>query len=149
MPAKNRKPAMIIGWREWIRFPDFDNVAIKAKIDTGAQTSAIHAWNIKTFSENGEDIAQFDLHPLQDDKKTIIRAKAPIVDCRNIKSSNGQTEERIVISTQIEIAGRTWPVELTLSRRDEMGYRMLLGRTAMKNQLIVDPSKSFCAGDYT
>ncbi len=137
---------MLIGWREWVRLPELGNAAIKVKVDTGAQTSAIHAWNIKVTESDDGRMAEFDLHPFQDDNKRKIHATAPVVDLRNIKSSNGQVQERVVIETPLEIAGRTWMIELTLTRRDEMGFRMLLGRTAMQGHLLVDPSHSFLAG---
>ncbi|MGH1350426.1 MAG: ATP-dependent zinc protease family protein [Methyloligellaceae bacterium] len=146
MAKRYHAPPMLIGWREWVRLPELGNAAVKVKVDTGAQTSAIHAWNIKVSENKKGRIATFDLHPLQDDNKTIIHAKAPVVDLRNIKSSNGQVQERVVIETPLELAGRTWMIELTLTRRDEMGFRMLLGRTAMQGHLLVDPSHSFLAG---
>ncbi len=146
MAKRYHAPPMLIGWREWVRLPELGNAAVKVKVDTGAQTSAIHAWNIKVSENKKERTATFDLHPLQDDNKTVVHARAPVVDVRKIKSSNGQVQERVVIETPLEIAGRTWMIELTLTRRDEMGFRMLLGRTAMQGHLLVDPSHSFLAG---
>ncbi len=148
MAKRYKAPPMMIGWREWVRFPDLGNAIVKAKVDTGAQTSAIHAWNIEVKEKKKQKVAFFDLHPFQDDNKTVIHTSAPVVDIRKIKSSNGQVQERIVIQTPMELAGRVWSIEMTLTRRDEMGFRMLLGRTAMQGQLIVDVSQSFLAGQY-
>ena len=127
--------------------PDLGGVRIKAKIDTGARTSAIHAWNIRQFTEDGKAWVSFDLHPVQRDNRTKIACRAPVHDIRRIRSSDGATQTRIVIRTRLTLGGSTWPIELTLTRRDQMGFRMLIGRTALKRRALVDPAKSFLCGD--
>ncbi|WP_291845612.1 ATP-dependent zinc protease [Maricaulis sp.] len=141
--AQPGAPSIVVGWREWVGLPELGAVRIKAKIDTGARTSAIHAWKIQPFEKEGENWVRFELHPNQDDNKTRIACEARVVDSRLIKSSNGQEQRRYVIRTSIRIGLHVWPIELTLTRRDEMGFRMLVGRTALKPGALVNPSKSF------
>ena len=136
----------VLGWREWIALPDLGIDAIKAKVDTGARTSALHAFRIKTFEEDGVRRVRFQVHPLQRRKRPSIECEAEVIDERRVTSSNGQKELRLVIKTPIEIGGKTWPVELTLTNRDEMSFRMLLGRQAVRGHAIIDPGRSFCAG---
>jgi hypothetical protein len=129
-----------------VELPDCAGVRVKAKIDTGARTSAIHAWKIKAFDRDGEPWVKFSLHPNQRDKKLAIPCEARIHDEREIRSSNGQLQTRFVIRTRLKLGNRTWPIDLTLSQRDEMGFRMLLGRTAMGGRTLIDPSASFLCG---
>jgi hypothetical protein len=136
-------PSIVVGWREWVSLPELGAVRVKAKIDTGARTSAIHAWKIQPFEKDGASWVRFELHPNQDDNKTRIACEAPVHDSRLIKSSNGQEQRRYVISTPLRMGPYVWPIELTLTRRDEMGFRMLVGRTALKPGALVNPSKSF------
>lgn len=136
----------VIGSEEWCRFPGLDLPAIKARVDSGAKTSSIHAFNIHTFRRQGNQWVSFEVHPIQNDRRTVIRCEQPIVDRRAVKSSSGVSETRYVISTQIELGDDSWEVELTLANRDSMGYRMLLGREAMSGRVLIDPSQSFCAG---
>ncbi len=119
---------------------------IKAKIDTGASTSALHAIHISRFQENGRDRVAFEVHPLQKRTDVTVRCVADIHDERHVTSSTGHREMRIVIRTPLLVAGRTWPIELTLANRDTMGFRMLLGRSAMHGRILVDPSASYLAG---
>ncbi|QJB58342.1 ATP-dependent zinc protease [Pseudodesulfovibrio sp. zrk46] len=137
---------MIIGWREWVGLPDLCVPAIKAKIDTGAKTSAIHAFDITPYSEGGVEYVSFSIHPLQGNDKVSIPCTAPLIDRRKVTNSGGQSQKRFVIGTTLQIAGRTWPIELTLTNRDHMKFRMLLGRNAMTGRLIVDPHLSMQAG---
>ena len=141
--AQPGAPSIVVGWREWVCLPDLGAVRVKAKIDTGARTSAIHAWKIQPFDKDGEAWVRFELHPNQDDNKTRIACEARVVDSRLIKSSNGQEQRRYVIRTAMQLGPHVWPIELTLTRRDEMGFRMLVGRTALKPGALVNPSKSF------
>jgi hypothetical protein len=138
-----RAPAIVVGWREWVGLPELGDARIKAKIDTGARTSAIHAWEIQPFEREGEDWVRFELHPNQGDNKTRIACEARVIDSRTIKSSNGQQQKRYVIRTPLRVGDHVWPIELTLTRRDEMGFRMLVGRTALKPRALVNPSKSY------
>ncbi len=142
----NQSNKLITGSEEWCKFIDLSIPAIKARVDSGARTSAIHALNIKTFQRNGSSWVSFDVYPLQDNRKTVINCEAPIHDRRTVKSSSGNTEKRYVIKTSIALGEQSWDIELTLTNRDAMGYRMLLGREAMKGRLLVDPEESFMFG---
>lgn len=144
--STRRPPRLWVGWREWVDLPRLGLEGIKVKIDTGAATSALHAIHIRRFRDNGTDRVAFDVHPLQRRTDVTVRCFADIHDIRNVTSSTGHRERRIVIHTPIVIAGKSLPIELTLTNRDTMGFRMLLGRRAMKGRLLVDPSASYLAG---
>lgn len=134
-----------VGWREWAALPELDIPAIKVKVDTGARTSALHAFEVNTFERDGSEWVRFRLHPLQDNTEHECVCECPVIDRRVVSDSGGHREERVVIATQIEFGGRRWPIEMTLTDRDSMRFRMLLGRTAMDG-LVVDPSASFLLG---
>ena len=139
----------VIGWREWVWLPDLlpdPADAIKAKIDSGARTSAIHAWDIEHLERDGRIWVRFWLHPRQRDDAHVVVAEAPVVEEREIRSSNGEVELRVVVETTLQIAGLRYPIELSLTNRDQMGFRMLLGRTAMAGRLLVDPGVSYRTG---
>lgn len=144
---KNKQPVMA-GWREWAALPNLDVRAIKVKLDTGARTSALHAWNIWAFERDGEDWVQFDVHPVQRNNAICITCEAPLVGRRSVKSTSGKAEERFVIRTKVVLGGEARTVEVTLTNRDEMGFRMLLGRTAMRRWVAVDPARSFLHGKH-
>lgn len=127
-------------------FPDFGGVRVKAKVDTGARTSALHASKIQTFEENGQSFVRFELHPDQRNVSRTEQCVAPLVAHRSVKSSSGQSEDRYFISTAISIGEQTWTIELSLTRRDQMGFRMLLGRHALRGRYLVDPGRSFLLG---
>lgn len=135
----------VVGWREWICLPDLGVAHIKAKIDTGARTSALHTFSLETGRDRGVHCAHFGIHPFQRDTETVVWCTAPIVDERNVRDSGGHREWRHVIETPVELGGRRWPVEITLTVRDTMLFRMLVGRTAMA-ALRVDPTASFLTG---
>lgn len=135
-----------LGWREWIDLPELGLSNIKAKIDTGARTSALHAFELRTFEEDGRQRVEFKMHPNQRDRRTVVLCTADIKDEREVRDSGGHREMRWVIETPIFIGGETWNIELTLTARDDMLFRMLLGRTAMRGRAIVDPSRSYLAG---
>ena len=135
-----------LGWREWVDLPELGLTNIKAKVDTGARTSALHAFELRTFEEDGRQRVEFKMHPKQRDQKTVVVCTADIKDERVVRDSGGHKEERYVIATEVELANQRWPIEITLTNRDTMLFRMLLGRTAMANRIIVDPGKSFLFG---
>lgn len=132
-----------VGWREWVALPELGIGRIKAKIDTGANTSAIHAIHLRRFTDNGRERVAFDVHPLQRRTDVTVACVADIWDERVVTSSSGHRERRLVVRTKLSIAGRDWPIELTLANRDTMGFRMLIGRAAMKDRLLVDPGASY------
>ena len=132
-----------IGWREWVALPDLGVKAIKAKIDTGARSSAIHAFDIECFSQGEQDFVRFKMHPIQRQTQQTITAEAPLLDQRHVRNSGGHTELRLVILTHIELKEHRWPIELTLTNRDVMGFRMLLGRAAVREHFLVDPGHSY------
>ena len=136
----------LIGWREWVAFPDLGAPPIKAKIDTGARTSALHAFRIRRFEKAGVELVEFFVHPVQRRRDPEIRCEAPLVDEREVTSSNGRRERRYVIQTRAVIAGEMRKIELTLTNRDEMGFRLLIGRRALTSRFIIDPGRSYCGG---
>lgn len=144
-PASRRVDT--IGWREWVALPDFGVEAIKAKVDTGARTSSLHAFGVQVFAVDGDEWVRFEVHPEQRSRRGTAVVKARVVANRKVRSSTGHVQERPVIKTRLTLNGRTWPVEITLTNRDEMGFRMLLGRAALRRKFVVDPGRSFLASD--
>jgi len=138
---------VIIGKEEWCALPELGLPVIKARIDSGAKTSSLHAFNIHTFEDNGKKYAHFDIHPVQDNRKIIQSCRGLVVDHRSVKSSSGDKEKRLVIKTPITLGSETWDIEITLTNRDAMGYRMLIGREAMAARTLIDPDSSFCLGE--
>jgi len=136
---------MLIGWREWLALPNLGIARIKAKVDTGARTSCLHAHHLERFTEQGTPWVRIWVHPLQKTRQSICCA-APIVDERVVTDSGGHQERRLVIQTPVSIGGESWPIEMTLTNRDTMKFRMLLGRTAIAGRCAVDPGKSFIYG---
>lgn len=140
---KSTQPRPTIGWREWVSLPDLGIDSIKAKIDTGARTSALHAFALEPFTENGQAKIKFDIHPLQHSTEQIITCVANVVDRRLVTDSGGHEEERYVICTDLQIAGQVWSVEITLTERENMLFRMLLGRSALRKRFVINPARSF------
>lgn len=133
----------LIGWREWVGLPALGVQAIKAKIDTGARTSALHAWNIVEHQDGDGHWVSFELHPLQRNNAVVVPCTAPVVDRREIRSSSGHAEHRIVIRTRLQLGEGSWPVDISLTNRDEMGFRLLLGRASLRRRVRIDPGRSF------
>ncbi len=144
-----RPEPTVLGWREWLALPDLGIARIKAKIDTGARTSALHAFALEIGEESGERMARFRLHPLQGNDELVAECAAPVVDEREVRDSGGHSEMRPVIVTRIAIGSDVRTVEISLTRRDSMGFRMLLGRTAMRPGFVVNPSRSYLLGKTT
>lgn len=140
---KKRKKLRRIGWREWVSLPELGIDNIKVKIDTGARTSALHAFSLEPFMEDGKEKIRFAIHPVQNNVTEVVTCVADVIDKRFITDSGGHREERYVISTTIVLAGRSWPIEITLTERDTMLFRMLLGRSAIRRRYIVNPGRSF------
>jgi len=145
---KLKKNKVVVGWREWANLPELCIPAIKVKIDTGAKTSALHAFDVKVFHRLGKRYVRFNIHPLQNNNSISRHCTSEVVGERVIKSSNGQEESRYVIRSVIQIGRLRQNIFITLTNRDIMSYRMLLGREAMC-LLIVDPAISFCQGKLT
>jgi ribosomal protein S6--L-glutamate ligase len=137
---------VIVGCEEWCSLPAIGIPTIKARVDSGAKTSALHAINIKTYSKDNQEWVKFDINPIQNNVKALIHCEAQLVDQRIVKSSSGFREKRYVISTNVSLGGKIWEIELTLTNRDSMGFRMLLGREAMSGRVMVDPEQKFVLG---
>ena len=138
-----KKELKVIGWREWISLPDLGVDEIKVKVDSGAKTSSLHAYDMQIYHRKDKQFVKFKVHPHQRNSKDEISCSCPVADFRKVKSSNGQTELRPVILTQVELMGERWVAELTLTNRDEMGFRMLLGRESIRKRFLIDTAKSF------
>ena len=134
---------IIIGWREWLTLPGLGIRAIKAKIDTGARTSALHTFGLEPFEEGGILKVKFGVHPLQRRKDVEVHCVADVVDRRRVTSSDGQSERRYVIRTTVAMGELRWPIELSLTSRKSMRFRMLIGRGAISTRVLVDPAKSY------
>ena len=135
-----------LGWREWVSLPELGINSIKAKVDTGARTSALHTFKLESFSEDGIAKVRFSIHPYQHDLSVVRECVANLVDERNVTDSGGHTELRAVISTPVRLGGITKDIEITLTNRENMKFRMLLGRTAMSDDFCVDPAGSYLLG---
>lgn len=133
----------VLGWEEWLALPDLGLPAIKAKVDTGARTSAIAASDIQEIGTAERPRVRFEVRPIPGRDDVVVTCVADLIDRREVTSSNGETELRYVIRTQVRMGERTWPIEITLANRGTMSYRMLLGRLAVKDDMFVDPATSF------
>lgn len=137
------KERKIVGWREWVSLPELGIDLIKAKVDTGARTSSLHAFSIDEFTKGRKRYVRFGIHPFQKRMDVEIFCEAQIRDQREVTDSGGHTELRYVIETEVKLGAMSWPIEITLTNRDNMNFRMLLGRTALRKLYIVDPGASY------
>jgi hypothetical protein len=135
-----------VGWREWVALPELGIARIKAKIDTGARTSALHAYYVEPYRRRGVDWIRFGIHPLQRVRRVAQECRARVVDRRRVSDSGGHRELRYVIDTPLVIGDRRFRLEITLANRDTMRFRMLLGRSAMAGAFLIDPKRSYLAG---
>jgi hypothetical protein len=143
MATKRPRVLQPIGWREWVLLPDLCGTVVKAKIDTGARTSSLHAFDLEISGDGPGAVATFEIHPIQRSVTSAVTVSHPVADFRRVRSSTGHTEERPVIRTPIRIGGREFDIDITLTSRDAMGFRMLLGRSAIRNRFAVDAGRSF------
>ena len=143
---RERDGLTMIGWREWLALPALGVPAIKAKVDTGARTSALHTFRLETFRRRGRDFVRFAIHPLQRRNDLELHCEARLLGVRVVRDSGGHRERRCVIETTLRVGNAEWPIEMTLTNRESMLFRMLLGRTAMRGRLGVDPGTSYRLG---
>lgn len=143
-PNDNR---IALGWREWVALPDLDIGRIKAKVDTGARTSCLHTFRTEPYTENGERRVRFWVHPVQNNLHQVVECDARVLDERDVSDSGGHRELRLVIETTLVVGDQSWPIEMTLTNRDSMRFRMLLGRTAMSGRSEIYPEASYLAGE--
>jgi hypothetical protein len=136
----------ILGWREWLMLPQLGVDAIKAKVDTGARSAALHAFDIHIESRGEKQIVLFKVHPLQRNSRLTVNCEAELIEERLVRNSGGIETLRPVIRTAISLSGQSWPIELTLVGRDAMGFRLLLGRESLRRRFLVDPHCSYCCG---
>jgi hypothetical protein len=140
------KDLLILGWREWVSLSELGLPLIKTKVDTGARTSALHAFKQRLFVESGVQRIEFYMHPRQRDFDTEVACTANVIDKRRVTDSGGHSEERWVIEALLSIGSHSWPIEVTLTARDNMRFRMLLGRNALRDRALVDSSASYLVG---
>ena len=136
----------VVGWREWVVLPGLGIDMLKVKVDTGARSSALHAFDVYFFKRGQRQLVRFKVHPLQRDSTEVVECEAEVIDERGVRNSGGVREVRPVIRTELELMGQCFAVDITLTNRDAMGYRMLLGREALRRRFVVDAGRSFLAG---
>lgn len=136
----------IIGWREWIALPELNVEKLRCKVDTGAKTSALHAFYVEPYEEHGIAKVRFGLHPDENSTSTEKHCEAVVIDQRSVTDSGGHSEQRFVIQTAVVLGAETWPIQLTLTNRDTMRHRMLLGRTAIMDNFLVDSGAQHLMG---
>ena len=146
MVCASSTETMALGWREWAQLPGWCEAPIKAKLDTGARTSAIHAFRLEIVEDGSVERARFEIHPHQDSAADSAEVDTAVIGYREVRSSNGAVEVRPAVTTDLALGGQTFPIEITLTDRDLMGYRLLLGRSALRGRFLVDSDRSYVAG---
>lgn len=137
---------MNAGWREWVGLPDVGVDHIKAKLDTGARSSALHAFDLVEFERDGEAWVRFSVHPWQKTADDAHTVELPVHDRRTVRSSSGHVQQRYVVRMDLRLLDQTFPIEVTLTRRDAMGFRLLIGREALRPRFLVDSGRSYLGG---
>lgn len=148
MTAPDLEPTLPLrlGWREWMGLPALGLPLIKAKVDTGARTSTLHAFYVDPFRRRGTQLVRFGIHPLRGRTDVVIHGETEVIDRRQVADSGGHRELRYVVLTPLRLGGLEWPIEVTLTNRETMLFRMLLGRTAIAGRALVDPDRSYLTG---
>jgi len=146
MPKRSPEKLRVIGWREWVALPELGISSIKAKVDSGARSSSLHAIDLKKFEREGQQWVRFNVNPVQRSSDSTITIEAPVLEYRSVRSSSGKSSLRPVILTPVTLMGVTWPIEVTLAGRDDMGFRMLLGREAVRGWFLIDTKASYYGG---
>jgi hypothetical protein len=146
VPPSRRPDLRVLGWREWVALPDWDVPHLKAKVDTGARTSSLHAFDLEIFHVDDTRWVRFDVHPWQRSTADAVSVETPVFSARDVKSSSGLIDHRPVVRASILLGGVRVDAEITLTRRDEMGFRMLIGREAIRRRFLVDPGVSYLGG---
>jgi len=146
MVKKGKTALPVIGWREYVGLPGLGIKSIKVKVDSGARSSSLHAVDLRSFDRNGVQWVHFKVHPFQRSRGEVVEVEAEVLEFRSVRSSSGVARLRPVIVTDVELLGTVWPVELTLASRDNMGFRMLLGREAFRGRFLVDGGTSYYGG---
>ncbi len=145
-PAHSSSPAVEAGWREWVGLPDLGVEHVKAKLDTGARSSALHAFDVAEFEREGAAWVRFTIHPWQKSSADARTVELPVHDRRTVRSSSGHVQQRYVVLMKLRLLDRILPVEVTLTRRDAMGFRLLIGREALRQGFLVDSGRSYLGG---
>ena len=135
-----------VGWREWVSLPGVGVPWLKAKLDTGARTSALHAFDVEEQDRDGEDWVRFSVHPWQRSPQDAVTVERPVHDRRSVRSSSGHLEDRLVVQLELSLVGRPVTAEVTLTNRDAMGFRMLVGREVLRQGFLVDSARSYVGG---
>ena len=144
---RTRRELQRIGWREWVVLPDLCPVPIKAKVDTGARTSSLHAFDLTIEGEDEAAVARFEIHPEQRSSRSPVAVTWPVAGFRRVRPSTGHAEVRPVVRTSVVMGTHAYPIDITLTSRDAMGFRMLIGRAAIRNRFVVDAGRSFLQGE--
>lgn len=137
---------VIVGWREWVSLPALGVSRIKAKLDTGARSSSLHVFDLEQERDGDRTVVRFGIHPRQRTAKGPVRTEAEVLEVRRVRSSSGHSALRPVIRTEVSLLGETWPIEVTLANRGAMGFRLLVGREALRGRFVVDPGRSYYGG---